>query len=318
MAFFVPTLRPSLWKKEDGFILIEVAVALIIFGLILGPGFIAWRTHNTIRQQQITRQHQELIFQALGQHLEFNGCLPKPSAISSQVWGENTASYTGVSKPGIVPYRTLGLPARVAKDGFGHWMTYAVDSEMTTPGVRFQCHMCTQFLSVASKLDVIEGGKSVQQAMETNHQRYQAAILSKENEDQEKFSLHFKERFNGIAVILVSHGYNGWGAPKAPGLRNPVPPNATPAARMNADDTLTFATPDQNLAQSANQCIVAWKTRSQMMAQAHLSCMDVLFRKQAIMPKLTKSDATPSYSKGVSLTGRPNVVKTTIIPMEKT
>jgi hypothetical protein len=160
---------------------------------------------------------------------------------------------------------------------------------MTVPGLQCQGDMCVQFLKTPSALDVIEQGHSVQKSMAAHHQKYHP-LRFKEVFADDAQSLHFKERFNGIAVVLVSHGYSGWGAPKAPGMpRAPFPNHASKAARINGDDTLSFVVPDHEAASSANQCIVAWKTRSQIMAQAHLYCMDQLFLKKAPVLPSTKS-----------------------------
>ena len=269
------------WKDERGFVLIEVAIAMMIFGLILGPGFAAWRTHNNLRKHRITLYHQKLIFQALAQHLEQNGGLPFPSPLSSSVWGESIrpSDNTAPLKPGIVPYRSLGLPIRVAKDGFGHWMTYAVDVNLICTGVHFQKQLCEKFFKNPSALDVVESGKSVNSGITDNNQRYKPTT----GLDGKPKT---KPRFDGIAVILVSHGHAGWGAPLSQGQRIPFPTNIPDAPRMNGNDGLTFwASSQTDKIQPITHVVVAWKTRGQMISDAHLTCMDFNFEKEIRMEK---------------------------------
>lgn len=253
---------PIQWKNEQGFALLEIAIALTILGALLGPGFSTWRSYSLLKKQRITIENQKLVFQALAGYLEFNGCLPRPIAIDSATWDNPPVSSqnTQANKPGLIPYHALGLPAHVAKDGFGHWMSYAVDAAMTVAYIRYQDQICTAFYKEPSQLDVIVHGQSVKDGMRSHHSQ----------------DTHCA-RFPGIAVVLVSHGMQGWGAPKSPGKRIPIPPSALPHIHQNGGGSLTFCAPTAS--DMIPGGLVTWKTRDQILAAAHIHCFDSFYLK---------------------------------------
>ena len=77
-----------------------------------------------------TAAHQEQIMEALGAYVLANMRLPCPAANTS-----------GQSEPGTnigyVPYQTLGISEKIAKDGQHHWMTYAVQPSLASSNIMF-------------------------------------------------------------------------------------------------------------------------------------------------------------------------------------
>lgn len=279
-------LCKNLWKDDSGFMLIEAAIAMIIFGLIVGPGFMAWHTHNTLRKHRITLYHQRLVFQSLAQYLQLHGCLPFPTPLHEPLWGESVPPKDPSLplKPGLIPYRTLGLPLRVAKDGFGHWMTYAVDVNFTHRWPQFQHSMCENFFTKEpSALEIIEFGKSVNEGMTDPKNTFKPLRIPG--------GKHINpDRFNGIAALVVSHGNKGWGAPLSPGKRIPFPSSVSKESRINGDDSLKFFVCDHSAEEkSISHGVVTWKTRSQITDDAHISCMDYLFQRE--VPRVSGSSA---------------------------
>ena len=48
-------------KGEQGFLLVELALALVILGIILGPSLIAFRHYQRFQQVQATKKNQETV-----------------------------------------------------------------------------------------------------------------------------------------------------------------------------------------------------------------------------------------------------------------
>ena len=278
---FFQSLHKNLYKNENGFGLIEISITLIIFSLIFGEGLTLWRAHNRMRKYEVTVRHQLLIFKSLAHYLQNNGCLPYPAPIQGadikkDRWGQSQYQdlRSGPLKPGIVPYRTLGLPQRVAKDGFGRWMTYAVDAVLTRKGQNSKSKMCERFFSQPSSLDVIENGYSVKQSLEHNEQKYEPA----KGVDGNPIGL---PRYEGIALVLVSHGRQGWGAPLSTGQRIPFPLSAPPGPRKNGDDGGTFWSSDSDM-RTEDYGVVQWKTRTAIMDDAYLGCADYFYSEKTL------------------------------------
>lgn len=282
MGFFHQMHR-NLWKNEHGFGLIEMSIALIVFSMLFGKGFSLWQTYNRTQKHALTLRHQRLIFKALANYLQQNGCLPYPCAIENlgnAKDGLGKSSSTSLRKgplhPGIVPYRTLFLPERVAKDGFGHFMTYAVDEHMTKKNPLVKSKMCEQFFSEQSALDIIENGQSVKQDLEKNPQKWMPATRQSETGQ----SVPVKpNRYEGLAVILVSHGRHGWGAPQSNGQPIPFPTSAPHESRNNGGNNTVFLSPESGAIEYG---IVQGKTRTSILDDAYFGCADYFYAEHAM------------------------------------
>ena len=117
-------------KTIRAFALLEVAIALSILGLIAYMGMPLINRLQSWQHTHATTDHQEQIMQALSAYVLANSRLPCAA--------ENAS---GQAKDGInigfVPYQTLGIPENIAKDGQHHWMTYAVEPNLTSSAVVF-------------------------------------------------------------------------------------------------------------------------------------------------------------------------------------
>jgi hypothetical protein len=284
MGFFHQMHR-TLWKNEHGFGLIDMSIALIIFSMLFGKGFSLWQIYNRARKHELTLQHQKLIFKALAHYLQQNGCLPYPCSIENL---GNTKDGLGKSSAhiardapvhrGIVPYRTLFLPERVAKDGFGHFMTYAVDVHMTQKYPLVKSKMCKQFFSEQSALDIIENGQSVKKDLEKNPQKWMPA---KRKSETGEYVLIKPNRYEGLAVILVSHGRHGWGAPQSSGQCIPFP-TSLPNEWVK-DKGTTFWSPESGPG-AIEYGIVQGKTRTSILDDAYLGCADYFYAEDSKEP----------------------------------
>ena len=293
MRLFHPMHR-TLWKNEQGFGLIEMSIALIIFSMMFGKGFSLWQTYSRARKHELTLKHQKLIFKALAHYLQQNGCLPYPCAIENL--GNNkdglgkSSAHIARDEPlhrGIVPYRTLFLPERVAKDGFGHFMTYAVDVHMTSKNQFVKSKMCEKFFSKKSALDIIENGQSVKADLENNPQKW----MPPNGVD----GLPIRpNRSEGLAVILVSHGRQGWGAPQSNGQYTPFPTSAPHG--LITDRGTTFWSPESGTIEYG---VVQGKTRTSILDGAYFGCADYFYAEDS-KEKLPQGGTQKMYPNAIT------------------
>lgn len=134
-----------------GFTLIEMAIVLVVIGLIVSGGLVA--IAPVIENSKINETNLKLdrIEQAMVLHVIRNGCLPCPAtggtASSASGVGQAVRDTTGAypsgcssaAQPctitsagqGVVPWVNLGLSEGDITDGFGVRIAYAVTSENT-------------------------------------------------------------------------------------------------------------------------------------------------------------------------------------------
>ncbi|HUY69187.1 MAG TPA: type II secretion system protein [Alphaproteobacteria bacterium] len=131
-----PCLLPS-----EGFTLVEMAVVLIVIGLIVLAVFPALTALRMSGQRTLTQSNLNSLMRATAAYAEANGCLPCPTPASTigsgfgRVRGDGSASPAAcgacAAPEGIAPFMSLGLPAEAARDGWGHWITMRVDPALT-------------------------------------------------------------------------------------------------------------------------------------------------------------------------------------------
>ena len=149
--------------KNRGFSLIEVAIALIVVGLITAPMIGAYHIYKMNKQITQSQGYLQVIDKALRQYVNEKGRYPLPAVRNlteaSPLYGQPylntpaslaamptcaaTGGDTNVCKtpsPGIagqmiyigdVPFAALGLPKMFFRDGYGSKFTYAVSARLT-------------------------------------------------------------------------------------------------------------------------------------------------------------------------------------------
>lgn len=142
-------------KQDKGFTLIELAVSIMIAGLMAAGIVSLLRLSQGQRTQDITARNMEMVVAALAIYVESSGRLPCPAdpgegdpSLFGWEWGVTAAGIAGgrpvpvptcrnwaapaagVGAPavntGIVPFLTLGLDESVTRDAWGRYFTYAV------------------------------------------------------------------------------------------------------------------------------------------------------------------------------------------------
>ncbi len=202
-----------------------LAVMAVVVGTLV-PGFLSIRV---VEQARATSQKLNTVMNTIAGFVQSAGCVPCPvPAVKALGTGrgnaggrtDGTSCGSCINAVGLLPYRSLGLPENFAKDAYGHWLTYAVDTGLTSATqipVSETNRLCSVSFSSASALTVKLSDSS-----------------SHEN----------------IAVMVLSHGANGYGAyrnlPESNTDRLPFP-NTIPscngitgAEHCNASDTRIF------------------------------------------------------------------------------
>jgi|TARA_R110002096_G_scaffold148727_1_gene309758 prepilin-type N-terminal cleavage/methylation domain-containing protein len=212
------------WWREDGrgrrrtdrgFTLIEVALVVLIGGILLGAassGLLIYVKQTAIK----TTEHRlAAVDEAIQQFLSLNGRLPcaaplteppDTAAFGREVTDQcDTGSFpgtqsTGGVRIGAVPVRTINLPDDYAIDAWGNRLTYAV----------------TEILASPNTYDPDMGAISVEDS------NGNSAITP-------AGSAHY---------VLVSHGVDGNGAYTVQGVQGPTCPGATlDAENCNGNNT---------------------------------------------------------------------------------
>ncbi len=179
-------------SSENGFSLLETTIVLGVMGIL---GTLALPLLSQYRERQalqITQEHQKRVIEALESYLLHHHLLPSPAdpGETSDHFAAGSSNPNMLQKRGIVPYRTLGLPEKMAKDGYGHYMTYAVaddacQSEISNHKVPNFCGLYTR-----NRIEI---------------------------QDQSKESVLKSSDYNSnnIAFVLISHGPQGLRGPYA-------------------------------------------------------------------------------------------------------
>jgi type II secretory pathway pseudopilin PulG len=203
---------------SKGLILIEVAIAMIIFSLCIGTVLMVIQHSQHTQQSQTTLTHRKMIIHALNRYHRQEGRIPCPSQPISDDGFAIDRCTIPTEQIGLIPYKTLGLPAYVSKDGYGHFFTYAVSENATCP------------LGKNVNAAVQQGKEG--EIIETPVRDSKIIVLDKQGRE-------YTQGKEGIAYVLISHGAKGNGAFSLQPDRKRFPTRTVFEAE-NARDTLMF------------------------------------------------------------------------------
>lgn len=187
-------------KHHSGFTLVEIAIVLVIVGLIIG-GLVTPLTVQ-MEQRRVT-ETQRALDEARESLIGFslrNGYLPCPAISASN--GLEDRSGTGCTdgrRQGLLPWATLGLPKL---DSWNHVFRYSVSPAFTGSGLRF---------TLQSARDI------------TVNTRDGAGALAPATAP------------NDIVAVVLSHGHNGYGATSDQGTQAANTSANNPDERINLD-----------------------------------------------------------------------------------
>jgi prepilin-type N-terminal cleavage/methylation domain-containing protein len=238
--------------SRRGFSLVEIAIVLVVVGLLVSGGLIGLAPVLDNSKIVQTNAQMDKIEQALVLYVIQNGCLPCPAAPAADVTGEatdSTGSYTSGCGNGVacsaspatrtqgpVPWINLGLSRDDVLDAYGSYIDYIVAADSATGLNRNSTSMVRTPPSTyptAPELEVQNAGGTVQ----TTSANY-------------------------AAYVLISHGKDRSDAyhPGAAGkVANPNAPAAAPSAQgcnvlpqVNCSGTLTTDSYVQDKAQGSS------------------------------------------------------------------
>ncbi len=119
---------------QAGFSLVEMALVLVILGIIGGMGLPLLTAHIKRSALTKTREHQEYALNAIAAFVERHHRFPCPAdpKLTGADYGLEpmVRKCPGPKAEGLLPWRSLGISENFAKDGFKRWMTYVVDSNL--------------------------------------------------------------------------------------------------------------------------------------------------------------------------------------------
>jgi prepilin-type N-terminal cleavage/methylation domain-containing protein len=151
-------------QAQRGFTLIEIAIVLVVIGLITSGGLLA--VSPVIQSAKIseTKQKMATVEAALLGYILQNGCMPCPAQRGAAATGQtaDTAGtvYTGcttnacvTSGEGLVPWVSLGLSENDVTDGWNRRMTYGVDPTRAVAS-SMQRNADGSFPAFASTIDI--------------------------------------------------------------------------------------------------------------------------------------------------------------------
>ena len=120
-------------KYQSGFTLVELAVVVVIIGIMATAGLAALNSQLASANISVTKKKQETIKEALITYLGKNKRLPCPAIDNtgneSRIATNTPANCTGYF--GLLPYAELNLPKSVALDGWDNFFSYAVSRQWT-------------------------------------------------------------------------------------------------------------------------------------------------------------------------------------------
>ncbi len=180
--------KSTLNSHLKAFSLLEVAISLVVMGLIISAAVPTYNRFVNAKKYQQSKKLMDSTMYALALYVKDHNKLPCPASNTS---GFAMQSCLGFSK-GYVPYNTLGLDPKYAKNGFGRWLTYVMDG--------FYSQQTFQGLA----MDETNKGLSHPSAYLCNAKgNFSIQIYHR---DTQTYNNHADY---SVALALISHGKNG-------------------------------------------------------------------------------------------------------------
>ena len=215
-------LQPSR-SNSGGFSLIELAVVLVIIGTLLTLGIAAFNAQTTSSAYTKTKLKLDTLREALTSHLATRGHLPCPDADLAAPDGrgnDDRKNDVGAGtelrdKPcsvavGLIPYVELELPRDAALDGWENFFTYQVAVDKQGAVDKQECDHANPASFDSNKdwtrLHCFFSGNDGNISVTTKDTA--GATVS---------------TVSNAAVVIVSHGSNGFGAQAVKGTLNSLP-----------------------------------------------------------------------------------------------
>ncbi len=112
-------------NSRKGSILLEIAIGIAILAVISGAMIRKIIITKKSMNEQVTKANIDTVVIALASFVASNRRLPRPALDENGVESVQNCSI------GFVPYKTLGLSERIAKDGRLNFLVYIVEPSLT-------------------------------------------------------------------------------------------------------------------------------------------------------------------------------------------
>jgi prepilin-type N-terminal cleavage/methylation domain-containing protein len=221
----------DLINQQKGFTLVEMAIVLMIVGLLLGGMLVPLSAQMEQRNISETRKTLDEIQQALIGFAIVNGRLPCPADGTTPTGGTNAAlvpagqeykiGATCANAEGVLPWATLGVSET---DAWGRRYTYHVATAPTPPLYPWSDSLDGTGAGGCN----ITVGVSFQLCSSANLDIRTAALPGGTSLTS-----------GGVPVVVVSHGKNGYGA-YTPSGGSPLAPSPDADEADNSDGDVHF------------------------------------------------------------------------------
>lgn len=112
----------------QGFSLIEVSISLIIIGIISSIGISQLNIMNRVYRTQKTQSNIDFVVKSIAAFYLASDCnnIPFPSDMKNNIGHQ---SKTMENSFGIIPFKTLGIMEKFAKNAKGKWLLYKMNPD---------------------------------------------------------------------------------------------------------------------------------------------------------------------------------------------
>lgn len=209
-----PALRRSF--HSAGFTLVEMAVVVLLIGIVLTMGLGMMRSTQENAAWSETRLKQDRIKVALIGFFRTNGRLPCPDSTLPPTGAEPAACLVNAGR-GVLPWKVLGLSVGDVQDGWSNFFTYRVANRTPASSQNWTVKAGATAFSLRELTAPL--------ATFTLQERSDAGVLG-------------AALVPNPVVVLISHGKNGAGARTVRGTALlPAPVGADELANATAGST---------------------------------------------------------------------------------
>ncbi len=211
-------------RSRQGFTLLEIAIVLLIMGLLLTITGTTTAAYLNQKRRAETQEKMKVIDTAIVNFVALNRRLPCPAdgtinaaAGAANAGKENCALATGTQANGVVPFTDLGLSLTDGSDSWGNLFTYRVDPNSYQANA-MDLTYCTAagtsaFLVTATTScdTTCTSGTFPAACTKTSNSVLNRGLLVK-NIGPPQVTIADPAQSTGAAYVLISHGENLEGA----------------------------------------------------------------------------------------------------------